>query len=542
VVARDLRSPAGAPPARITGEEGLSASEARSADLTRLARGGALNLVGGVVNGIFGFVLVVVLTRGLHAARAGAFFEAVGILTIAGTTVALGADVGLVRMIARFRALGRTRELGGLLRVSLVPIGAAGVLAAVACFWLAAPLAHAFGRGTDQGFTAAYLRVLAPFIPILAVYTAAVAATRGFGTMRPSVAIDRFGTPVAQPVLVLVAIAAGSSIAGLGLAYGVPVVVGLVAALGWIARAVRRATAASTGTSAAPAVTGRGPFAEFWRFTAPRGVAGIFQVVAFWLNTLLLGAFASVRAAGVYTAATRYVMVGSLALIAVVNVVGPQISDLLTRAEPARARAVYQAGTCWLMLLTWPVYITMAFFAPVLLRVFGREFGSAATAMAILCGAMLLSTAAGPVDTVLLMAGRSGWNLANTAVALTLNVGLNVALIPRLGMTGAAIAWAASVAANNLLPLLEVWLLMRMEPFARGAGTAALLAVVCYGGASLGARAAIGTTVPALLLAGLIATAAYAPICWRLRGPLDLATLVRATRPRRERPVRSRGR
>ena len=49
-----------------------------------------------------------------------------------------------------------------------------------------------------------------------------------------------------------------------------------------------------------------------------------------------------------------------------------------------------------------------------------------------LCGAMLVSMATGPVDTVLLMAGKSGWNLANTAVALTLNVGLNLVLIELL--------------------------------------------------------------------------------------------------------------
>ena len=144
---------------------------AQHGDLTRLARGGALNLVGGVVNGAFGFLLVVVLTRGLHGGAAGAFFEAIAIFSIAGATAAFGADVGLVRTIARMRARSGTADVRGTLMVALVPIGVAGAVAGACVFGFAEPLARAFGRGVDQAVTAQYLRVLAPFIPVLALRT-----------------------------------------------------------------------------------------------------------------------------------------------------------------------------------------------------------------------------------------------------------------------------------------------------------------------------------------------------------------------------------
>jgi O-antigen/teichoic acid export membrane protein len=507
-------------------------------DLTRLARGGALNLVGGIVNGAFGFLLVVVLTRGLHGGAAGAFFEAIAIFSIAGATAAFGADVGLVRTIARMRARSGTADVRGTLMVALVPIGIAGALAGACVFGLAEPLARVFGRGVDQAVTAQYLRVLAPFIPVLALYTASVAATRGFGTMVPSVAVDRLGTPVVQPLLVVAVIASGAGAVALGLAYALPLAVGLVAALLWTRALLRRATPGgprTDGTQAAAAAPWGSLFAGFWRFTAPRGLAGVFQVVVFWLNTLLVGAFVSLRAAAIYTAATRYILVGSLALLAVINVVGPQISDLLARDAPARARDVYQTATCWLMLLTWPLYLSLALFAPLLLRVFGPGFDTGATALAILCVAMLVSMATGPVDTVLLMAGKSGWNLANTAVALGLNVGLNLVLIPRLGIRGAAIAWAASVVANNVLPLLEVWLLMGLEPFGRGFPLAALLGGLCYGGLGLATRLALGATLGSFVLFGVVATATYAGLCWWLREPLELTALARAFGSRRRR-------
>ena len=52
--------------------------------------------------------------------------------------------------------------------------------------------------------------------------------------------------------------------------------------------------------------------------------------------------------------------------------------------------------------------------------------------------AALLATACGPVDSVLLMAGRSWLSLRNSVVALVVNVGLNVVLIPLAGILYAA--------------------------------------------------------------------------------------------------------
>ncbi len=507
-------------------------------DLNRLARGGTLNLAGGVVNGLFGFLLVVVLTRGLLAQGAGAFFEAVAITTIAAGVAAFGADVGLVRMLALERARSRTADLGPTLVVALVPVTLAGAVAAALIVGFAEPLAHTFGRGVDQALTATYLRVLGPFVPVLAAYTATVAATRGFGTMVPNVAIDRIGTPVVQPILVAAVIAAGGHAAALGLAYAVPIAAGLAVAIAWTSALVRRASAR------APDAVGRGGrargtgglFAGFWRFTAPRGLAGVFQVVGFWLNTLLLGAFVSLSAAAVYTAAMRYVLVGSLALLAIINVIGPQLSELLARQRHERARVVYQTATCWLVLLTWPLYLALALFAPLLLRVFGPDYTAGASALAIMSGAMLVSMACGPVDVVLLMGGRSGWNLANTAVALGLNIGLNLVLTPRLGIEGAAIAWSAGVVANNVLPVLEVWRLMDLEPFGAGPARAAAIAAVSFGGLGSVVRATLGVTAGSFTLFAVAATVVYVGLCWRYRARLQLGALADAIqRPRRAR-------
>ena len=43
------------------------------------------------------------------------------------------------------------------------------------------------------------------------------------------------------------------------------------------------------------------------------------------------------------------------------------------------------------------------------------------------------------------MGGKSSWGAINTGAALTVHIGLNLLLIPHLGILGAAIAWGAGI-------------------------------------------------------------------------------------------------
>src|SRR6202044_2335295 len=52
--------------------------------------------------------------------------------------------------------------------------------------------------------------------------------------------------------------------------------------------------------------------------------------------------------------------------------------------------------------------------------------------------------------------GRSSWSLANGLMAVVVNVTLDVLLIPRYGITGAAIGWAVAIIITNLTPLAQL--------------------------------------------------------------------------------------
>jgi O-antigen/teichoic acid export membrane protein len=204
----------------------------------------------------------------------------------------------------------------------------------------------------------------------------------------------------------------------------------------------------------------------------------------------------------------------------------------MSAGERIRARDVYQVATAWLVTLAWPMYLTLALFAPLLLRVFGHHYSAGISSLEILAVAMLVATGIGPVDTVLLMGGRSFWNLFNVVVALAVNLALSFALIPRIGIAGAAVAWAASILINNVFPLAEVRAFLKVHPFGRAFPVVAGGALVCFGLPGLVIRLTIGDSIPAFVVYLVLAVAAYGLLLTRFRDRVELPLLLRTVSTR----------
>ncbi len=111
----------------------------------------------------------------------------------------------------------------------------------------------------------------------------------------------------------------------------------------------------------------------------------------------------------------------------------PQFTRLFAVGDRDGANAVYQATTAWLILLTWPLYLLAVIFGPYVLVIFGHAYHAGSTVMVILGLAMLVATACGQVDMVLITTGRSSWSLYNGLLAMVINVGVDLVLIPKAG-------------------------------------------------------------------------------------------------------------
>ncbi len=624
---------------------GLSAASAV------VVRGSLVNLVAMVAGAVMSFGLVVLVSRWLQPRGAGAFFELIALFTILSNTFELGADTGLTRWISRARAIGGLADVRRIVAIAVIPVTIVGTTAAVALYLNAPQIARLFLHGLTPAAGAADIRLIAPLVPLGALSACIVDGVRGFGRMWPYLAIEGLGKPATRIALVVAVLIAGLGLHAAIIAWGLPVIAGLVLACVIFTAVLRkevpatsvrsgrrRTTAAAARTLArpshevsfskvpepqddpsgydvylqsqqraaslsaaalrpqdassnyaapakrreritfpvipeldatvelpvvfdpvGPAATyadrapmpaqtdrhrgrHRGPWrpvhdrslqlaAEFWGFTGPRAFQATFQVVILWLDILIVGAITSAYQAGIYSAVSKLAIVGTFALEGNRLAIGPQLSALLARREHDRAAELYQSATRWLVLASWPLYMVFAVFPAVVLGIFGPRYMAGASALAVLALAMLINLGTGNVTVVLLMGGKSSWSAINAGAALIVNVGLNLLLVPRIGILGAAIAWAASIVVDNVAAMVEIRWVLGLAPFGPGYWLAAGTTAGCFGATGLAARLVLGQTLPALGVALAAGLAAYAITLYFARSPLQLMGLVAALRP-----------
>ena len=306
---------------------------------------------------------------------------------------------------------------------------------------------------------------------------------------------------------------------------------GLMAALTTIAGAMclnqilRRFIASNSGSTNV-ARGERGDIGrEFWRFAAPRATVQLLDVILLWVDVILLEVLRGPTQAGVYSAAIRYLALGTLALSAAVLVVAPQVSEFFARRETSRVAAVYKTSTLWLCIISLPIVFTTAVSSPTFMTAFGREFSNGAPALTILSLAMAVNVACGPVNTILLMGGGSLLNLANVTVAVILNVVLNLILVPQYGFNGSAVAWTIAIVITNLMPLVQVHHLWRIHPGSWGLLAVSALAIGAYGGLGLVVRARLGTAIPVAATTIVVSSGFYGVGLWKTRRITQLEVL-----------------
>ena len=484
-----------------------------------------MNLVGGAVTGGLAFVLTIIVTRRLGAAQSAGFFEAVAIFTILGVVGQAGSGPAIVRAIAASLADDRTSDVRRYLRSATVGVGGISAAFAACLYFASGNISHALDPG-GTGELYSSLRGFAVFLPAACLSGVLLAATRGFGTMSPSVVLDGVAKPVLRVVALLAAfeVATGPTIA-VG-AWTLPIVV----VLGGSILAVRSLVGALGRTSAGESVdSSRNIWRPFWRFSAFQVMADFFQVAVQWLDILILASLATARETGVYAAVGRLVSVGLLALVAAAQVLSPRIAALLSKGDKESAQAIYQSTTLWLCVVSFPFYLLTATFPDLFVGIFGNGFGSGSVALTILSFGMLMDVCTGPVLVVLLMGGRSGLGMVDAGIAGVANVALNFLLIPRFGIDGAAVAWAASIALINGLAVLQVRRMWGISPFGPDYTRTLVSAAALYGGVSLLAREMLGQEYIALSVACLIATPLYARALHKTEVGVTARRLVRAS-------------
>jgi O-antigen/teichoic acid export membrane protein len=143
----------------------------------------------------------------------------------------------------------------------------------------------------------------------------------------------------------------------------------------------------------------------------------------------------------------------------------PYIAELHDSGKKKELGQLYQTATKWSLTVNLPFFLMFMLFPHQILSIFGESFVGGATALMILAWANLVDVGTGMCGTILSMSGYTKLKLVNNIISISLSIGLNVLLIPRLGIVGAAISALIVFTALNSIRILQVYYLMRLLPY-----------------------------------------------------------------------------
>jgi O-antigen/teichoic acid export membrane protein len=185
---------------------------------------------------------------------------------------------------------------------------------------------------------------------------------------------------------------------------------------------------------------------EWVAATLPLAAVDLAHTGFNFVDVILLSFFLPPEAVAVYFAATRILQFVVFASYAASTATAPRFAEAKARGDVSSLKALVVRTARLTSAATILIGAAVLVAAPLLLHLFGPGFSASFAPLAVLVAGVVIYSAFGPAEDLLNMLGGERLSAAVALAALALAVCLNLLLIPRYGIMGAATAMAVAFA------------------------------------------------------------------------------------------------
>ena len=386
------------------------------------------------------FVTSLVLTHLLGTRGYGTYATALEWLTFLTVPTALGMDRFMVREIAIFRAQGKWDKLYGFLRWgNLAVLSFSLIVAGVGALFVTYTI-----RDRDALRLSLYFILAA--LPLMSLTTLRQAAMRGFD----HIVGGQWPELVLRPLLIIaLSVTAWVLLPRFSVQFSAPWAVGALCTATLIAFSVGAYLLARVLRGAPVASPS---YERSWLKTAlPFMLISGMYVLNARTSILMLTALGTPTEVGLYQIASRGADFIAMVLLAVNTAFAPLLARLYAQNKQRQLESAVARSTRTITLVSLPIALAFIFLGGIFLSLYPSDFSAARTTLTILSIGQLINAATGTVAMLLNMTGHERDTALVVGMSAVANIALNLLLIPRLGLEGAAIATALGTLAWNVL-------------------------------------------------------------------------------------------
>lgn len=205
---------------------------------------------------------------------------------------------------------------------------------------------------------------------------------------------------------------------------------------------------------------------ELLSLSWPLFLAGSSILVMGYADKILLGIFINPTEVGIYSAAlTLATMVLFIYTSFSYNFM-PLAAENFAIKEFDKIKNLFSSTTKWIFLITLPVILYIVFFSKdVINLVYGQSYLSGSIVFLILSIGYAMNGFTGLTGEILIAIKKPRLNLVSEIIGAISNLILNIILIPKIGILGAAIGTSTSILLKNISSLTFVYKEVHFHPY-----------------------------------------------------------------------------
>ena len=424
--------------------------------LKKVGKGAGILFMGIILSKLLTYAFRAVVAKSFGAADYGLLMLSVSVVSFVASAIVMGLPQGLLRYVSFYIGKSQKNLIGPIVGAVIKLVLPLSVLFSFVLWVSAGHISVLFFHKPEL---VPLIRFFAFLVPFLVLYNIFDNVIQAFQDAKALVISRNLADPLAKLSLLVVFVVLGFGFLGAAAAYFSGIVFSVFAMIYFLRKKV---------PSFIEVFKFRGRLSrELVSYSWPLLFTNFSLLIFSWADVIMLGYFVSSAEVGIYDAASATSRLLSIVPLAFSTMFMPAITEVFAKNRSEVGR-LYRHVSKWILLLLFPMLFFIAMFSrPILGAFFSYQFKEGATSLIILSVGQMLWGWGLLSSNILAMLKRTKIIFFTSALAAVLNLVLNIFLIPKLGIAGAAIATAVSLFVMALLNLLIVSKFIRAWPFDR---------------------------------------------------------------------------
>lgn len=422
--------------------------------LKTILGGAFLVFVGMILGKILGYAYTIIVAR-LGPEPYGLLQVGYSLVSFLITFSLLGFHNGIARFVPYYLARNDKARVKGAIFSALKICIPLSLILATAIFFLSKPIAVIFFHNEKL---VPIFRIFCFMLPLTTVGTLFLYTFTAFQKVKYDILNREIIERVARLIFTLLFLAIGLGVFGASLAYIISAFIVVIVSFFILEKKIFPIIKTKIKTKYYTK--------EIFKYSIPLVFGAFLLFIIGWIDTLMLGFFKTVSDVGIYNVAQPTATLILIVPSALTILFLPIITQFYSKRKNEEIKKVYKTVSRWVFFINLPILLIIMFFSPQIINLlFGQEYASAGIPLAILIVGYLFYSLAYTSAGILNMAKKSNLLFFTTLIFATLHVILNLLLIPKYGINGAAISSTLSFILGSIIYFIFSYKIIKVWPF-----------------------------------------------------------------------------